>query len=263
MAFPADKADELRALLEAFRVEHGIASVPEGAGKAMEAWLVMRLATEAAALPQRTVTLRSSDGTQIDVGAPFRLPAQPRSIPAATRLGADHVLIQDRRNPPMAMELHGSLQWTGRSQARHEYDVSLVPLKIAQAIRENGGGSPRGLPVVALECKDKGSQGKLDEVRQKLGRMFDLALVSPPKGMECRIYEEKTRAAWGRSPSNYRALFGKGAFGIVRSSGFQSGAQSLASHYKIDQFSNIYDRVGPYAALRVRFRDALVTLRQM
>ena len=63
----------------------------------------------------------------------------------------------DRIVPGMetiVLELHGSLQWKGRSGATHELDVSLLPQSIAQPLRVRGG-HPRGLPIAGYECKDK------------------------------------------------------------------------------------------------------------
>jgi hypothetical protein len=136
--------------------------------------------------------------------------------------------------------------------------VSVVPADIGEAIRNNGGGYPRGLPVVAIECKDKGGFGPLDETRQTLARMYDLVLVTQPvSSWSCRIYETATHTNWGHKSSRYISFFRKGTFGIVRAGGFQSGARTLAAHYSIGHFPDIYKATSAIGRLQASFRDTL------
>jgi len=129
---------------------------------------------------------------------------------------------------------------------------------IGEAIRNSGGGHPHGLPIVAVECKDKGGSGPLDETRQTLARMYDLALVTQSvPGWSCRIYETNTLAQWGRKSTRYLTFFQKGTFGIVRTGHFQSGATTLARHYSIGHYPDIYNG-GAIGFLQERFRETLL-----
>src|SRR3546814_20889615 len=106
------------------------------------------------------------------------------------------------------------------------------PASICESIRNNGGGYPHGLPIVAVECKDKTGYGPLDETRQTLARMYDLVLVTQPiPGWSCRIFETNPHSQWGRKSSRYIAFFQQGTSGIVRAGQFPSEAKTLARHY--------------------------------
>lgn len=262
MALPPVLATDLLNILRAFRAAHGTAAVPGGAGKALEAWLLMKLAETAAMLPSWNVTLRLGDGSLLPAGTPFRLPAQRSAIPASNPTASGFVLLERDNDGPNRLELHGSLQWRGRSNAKHECDISIVPAWIGEGLRNSGGGYPHGLPVVAIECKDKTSVGTLDETRQTIARMFDLVLVTQPHpGWSYRIYEPNTPRAWGRRSSTYIAFFAKGTFGIVRAGGFQGGARRLGQHYHVGRYEQIYSAGGTsLSALQHSFRTTLATI---
>jgi hypothetical protein len=245
LALPPALETELRTILRNFRAANGPASVPGGAGKALEAWLLMKLAEAATQVPVWSATLCQGDGSPLPSGAPFLLPNNPSSIPASNPATPGFVLLQNRIDVNLRFELRASLRWKGRSGALHECDISLIPAAIAEAIRNSGGGYPHGLPIVAIECKDIIASGTLDETRQTLARLFDLALVTrPPQGWPCRIFESKTGTRWGRSSSKYLSLFERGTFGIARVGSFQSGSRTLAKHYAISRYEAIYDPAG-------------------
>ncbi|MGO8154269.1 hypothetical protein AB9F36_31055 [Rhizobium leguminosarum] len=124
----------------------------------------------------------------------------------------------------------------------------------------NGGGYPRGLPIVAIECKDKTNNGNLDETRQTVARLYDLALVTIPTaiGLPCRIFEDNTLTFWGRRSSRYLSFFKKGTFGIVRAGDFQSGTEALADHYSIKRLGKAYDPLPKgLSKLEASFRQTL------
>ncbi len=260
MPLTAAAQTELRTLLRAFRAAHAGAVVPLAQGKALEAWVLMKLAqTVRRNLPSWTVTLRRGDGAPLPPGAVFALPDGGSQIQASHPTAPCFVHLASRQGSHFDMELHGSLTWCGRSGATHECDVSVVPAAIATALRTQGGGFPHGLPIAAVECKDKAGIGKLDETRQTLARMFDLALVTQPAlGLPlARIFEDKTPSSWGRRMTTYVGFFARGAFGIVRAGTFQTGARRLASHYMILHHPRIYSDPFSMMGLEVNFRRAL------
>ena len=254
---------ELRRILRDFRAAHAGAVAPTGEGKALEAWTLMKLAQTARQSMHANwqVTLRRGDGSPVPPGGSFDLPSQRSRIQPSSPTAPGYVLLEHRMHADRRLELRGSLQWKGRSGAKHEIDVSVLPAQLGEAIRNNGGGYPHGLPVVAIECKDKGGLGPLDETRQTLARMYDLVLVTQPiASWSCRIFETATHCHWGRKSSRYISFFGKGTFGIVRAGQFQSGAGTLAAHYSIGHYPDIYGGPGSIARLLSNFRRTLASV---
>lgn len=265
MALPVHLEIELRNLLAAFRAAHGAAAVPSGSGKAMEAWVLMRLANRAAVSSLWSVSLRRGDGTPLPAGAPFTLPSGPSKIHPNSTSAPCFVLLEHVDDPNFSLEIRGSVQWMGRSEAKHELDISVLPASISATIRANGGGYPRGLPVAAFECKDKTTKGTLDETRQTLARLYDLALVTIPPtiGVPCRIFEDLTNTRWGRRSSRYVSFFKKGTFAIVRAGGFQSGTKALADHYSVQRTGRAYDRFHGITALELSFAAMLRKVKRL
>lgn len=262
MPLTAAAETELRQMLREFYAAHSGAVVPTGQGKALEAWVLMKLAqTVHECMPTWAVTLRRGDGSSLPVGASFDLPSQRSKIQQSSPSAASYVLLEHQTFSNLKFELRGSVQWQGRSGAKHEIDVSVVPAEIGEAIRDNGGGYPHGLPIAAIECKDKGGYGPLDETRQTLARMYDLVLVTQPiPGWSCRIFETQTYQQWGRKNSRYISFFQKGTFGIVRAGAFQSGARTLADHYSIGHYPDIYSNPTAMARLQASFRYTLAAI---
>lgn len=201
-------------------------TVPTSAGRALEAWLMISLARAAQASRQWNVTLRQGDGSQLPLRSVFSFPTYQSGILPSNPNGPCFVQL-DRIVPGMetiVLELHGSLQWKGRSGATHELDVSLLPQSIAQPLRVRGG-HPRGLPIAGYECKDKPGAASTDEMRQTIARLFDLALVTRPyPAWECRMFAATVpHIRWGQRQTLYRAFFASGAFGVVRAGGIRQG----------------------------------------
>jgi len=210
-------------------------------------------------MPTWRVTLRRGDGTALPPGATFDLSSHRSKIQASSVAAPGYVLFEHLTYPDRRFELRGSVQWKGRSNANHEIDVSMVPAAIGEALRNHGGGYPRGLPFVAVECKDKGGVGTLDETRETLARMYDLVLATQPvPSLPCRVYETVTHQRWGRKSSRYISFFRKGTFAIVRAGTFQSGAGTLAHHYSIRHVSAAY--TFGLGTLEQQFRETLATV---
>lgn len=259
MAITPAAAAELRNALRAFHAAHGVLAVPTGAGRALEAWTLMKLASAAAQLPRWTVVLKHGDNTPLPVGGAFLFPAGGSGIRRSSRSSPSFVSLSHPEKGDY--ELHGSLKWRGRSAANHECDLALLPASMAQSIRQGGGGHPHGLPIAIIECKDKGSDGSLDEMREAVARMFDLALVTRPPAGSVRMYEIVGGTVWGRYSSQYRALYKRGLFGIVRSRGFQAGAHTLGDHYFVSRYPQAYRR--GIAPLETRFRTLLSRINRL
>lgn len=246
---PLDPAlvTELRNILRSFGAAHSPASIPNGGGKALEAWLLMKLAFEAQRSGSWHVELCNGAGHPLGAGASFKSRGGPGKMPALNHAASGFIRLSPNwiPHPYFTLELHGSLQWLGRSGAKHECDVSVLPSVVGEAIRHYGGGYPQGLPIVSLECKDKSGPGQLDEMRECLARMFDLAYVcQTPLGGYNRIFHAPTYTYWGKRSSMYRSYYNNSLFAIVRVGTFQTGAQQLSGHYSISQYPDIYSPHG-------------------
>ncbi len=258
MALPKRQVAELRAVLRRFSAQFGAAALPTAAGRALEAWLTMRLAHVAYRTGRWRVAFVGSDGRTLRPGAAYAFPAGQGGIPAKRSGGPSHVRLVSLDDRRVRLELHAGLQWLGRSGATHECDVSLLPSRIAEPLRRAGGGRPRGLPIAAYECKDRQGSGQTDEMRQTLARLFDMALVTMPyPDWGCRMFESETHRRWGRHRSRYLDFFATGAFGVVRAGTFSSGGRTLGRHHAIGRYGSIYKDPRSIAALEKAFRETL------
>ena len=236
MALTARQTRQLRALLRRLSAANAISSVPGGTGKALEAWAFMTLADAARQMPNWQVTLHQGDGSKLPHGSPFLFSGGPTGLPHAI---GDPCFARLHRTGarPRTLELHHGLQHIGRSGARHEWDIALLPEEVPQHIRTIHGGYPRGLPFLGIECKDKSKSGNADEMRQTLARMFDLTHVSQIRASGTkRIMDEHGAIGVGRRWPTYIQSFSKGVFGILRVGGFQRGAREMSDHYVISTF---------------------------
>ncbi len=264
MTFGSAQRKELKQLLRQFRAAHSAVALPSGTGKALEAWVMMKMA-DAAAGAGWQARLHDGSGNPLASWAEFKFRTQGGKIACANPAAVGYVALEaPDGDPAKAQELHGGVRWKGRSAATHELDISMVPAVVGIALRgQSAGGHPRGLPHVAIECKDKGQAGNADEMRETLARLFDLACVSkrydfPPH----RIFDEHKTTGWSQRLDWYRDFFESGQFGIVRALGFQFGANQLGLHYHIVCYPNIYQRSAAASmnALLDRFREVLASI---
>src|SRR5437868_504640 len=122
-------------MLGRFRAANAAAAVPTSAGKALEARLLMRLATAARRTRRWRVSLRQGNGSRLPPNASFQLPTYQSGVQASSLSSPGFILLRRRSTPLVKLELHCSLQWKGRSDATHECDVSVIPFDVAQALR--------------------------------------------------------------------------------------------------------------------------------
>lgn len=217
---------------------------PKGAGKAFEVWLAMTMAEKVHRLPNWKVFLRDGMDNPLTLGSPFVLKSQMGGVRPLGASGPTIILLACQVDQQVEMELHTSLQWTGRSGVSHEIDISILPRTMAADLRGTGGGCPVGLPVAAIECKDKIQLGGLDEAREKLARLFDtthLGNAWPANGFQIHT---ASGVGWGQRGTSYKDTFRDGMFGIARATRFQSGAVNLLNYYQIAQYDGLYDPSG-------------------
>jgi hypothetical protein len=127
-----------------------------------------------------TVWLQRSDGTRIlpaDADRRFiQRGGAPTGVPAASAGSDNASVIGFRWRRRASWEIWNGIQFSGRSGAKHEIDISIVPATVGAALRQSGG-TPVGRPRVAIECKDVGAAGSLDEMRAFLARLYDVTLL--------------------------------------------------------------------------------------
>lgn len=241
MAF--SKATELLDSLKNFGVAYGPAAVPLANGKALELWLMLKLA-EGAKKDGWAVDLCDGAGAVLAAGAPFRPRGQHGKIARASSNGPGFIRISKGKSDgtTIVVELHDSLQWNGRSDASHECDLSVIDAGVAQALRTNGGGHPIGLPLIAIECKDKDSAGPIGDVREQVARLFDLTHTTnayPKNGH--RHFDQSATVGTGLRHDGYGNAWQDGYFAIVRHGAWQPGAAKLAKKYTVTLLESIYD----------------------
>jgi len=193
------------------------------------------------------VWLQRSDGTIIlpsDADRRFiQRGGAPTGVPAASAGTNNGSVIGFRRGGGQPWEIWNGIQFAGRSSATHEIDISIVPGSVGTAIRATGG-VPVGRPRVAIECKDVGTAGSLDEMRAFVARLYDVTLLHahhqhmhlPDAGVlhPGSPNEPKHQATMTYWRENQRT---KNI--IARRTGFTSGTVPLGYYHRIEQHRDI------------------------
>jgi hypothetical protein len=73
-------------------------------------------------------------------------------------------------------EIWNGIQFEGRSGATQEIDIAVVPQEVGTQLRLTRG-LPFGRPRVAIECKDVGQPGSVDDMRAFVARLYDLSVL--------------------------------------------------------------------------------------
>src|SRR4051812_12943817 len=120
MSFGSTQRKELRQLLRKFRADHSAAALPSGTGKALEAWVMMKMA-DAAAGAGWQAQLHDGSGNTLAPGTEFKSRTQGGKIDSADQAAVGYVALEaPDGDPAKAQELHGGVRWKGRSAATHE-----------------------------------------------------------------------------------------------------------------------------------------------
>jgi hypothetical protein len=217
-----------------------------GAGRIFELFVMTSLA-RGLRNAQFNVWLQRSDGTIIQPSDADRRFIQrggaPTGVPAASA-GPDNASVIGfegwRRKK---WEIWNGIQFAGRSTATHEIDISIVPSSVGNAIRATGG-IPVGRPRVAIECKDVGTAGSLDEMRAFVARLYDVTLLH---AHHHHLPYPDARALHPGSPDEpyHRAIVtfwqenSRTKNIIARRTGFTAGAARLGGYYRIEPHRNI------------------------
>lgn len=218
-----------------------------GPGRLFELYVMTGIAR---ALKRRgyEVWIRRSDGTRVlpnDAQREFvQRGGVPAGIPpASVGLGEACSIVFSRHGPEWEM-LNG-VTFEGRSQARHEIDIAIVPGPVAASLRNRGGGSPTGRPRVSIECKDAGTNGSVDEMRAFVARLYDvtllrghhpyLPLLDPARAIHPDAPPDPVNLATGTHLDENRRTFNV----LARRTWFVMGAVVLSGYYVVAPYGGI------------------------
>jgi hypothetical protein len=220
-----------------------------GAGRIFELFIMTSIARE---LQRRgfQVWLQRSDGTRINPGdADLRFIQRggaPSGVAGAAQGSnyASSIVFRWRRRPEW--EMWNGIQFAGRSNATHEIDLAIVPASVGRALRARpAGGVPTGRPRVAIECKDVGAAGSIDEMRAFVARLYDLTLLHahhrylhfplPPQA----IHPGSPAGPSHRAVVTYWQENRRTMNAIARRTGFVAGAAALTRYHAIEAHGGI------------------------
>jgi hypothetical protein len=214
-----------------------------GAGRIFELYIMTGIASE---MQNRgfEIWLQRSDGTRILPGDTNRAFIQrggaPTSVAPASAGPGNASIIGLRRPNGDRWELWNGIQFRGRSGADHEIDIALVPATVGATLRISGG-TPFGRPRVAIECKDVGQAGSVDEMRTFVARLYDVTVLNahqqylpysaPPMGIypgtpAGNTFYNARVTYWDENRHSFNA--------VARRTGFTKGASAMTAYYGIE-----------------------------
>lgn len=241
---------DIKRALNAISGSGALLQSAKGAGKAFELLVLTSVAKE---LRKRgnSVEILRSDGTTVAPGQPVtyvQRGGKPGPVEPAVNGSSGPSSILFRVNGSAdEWEIWNGIQFLGRSQGAHEFDISIVPKTVADALRGNATPDhPVGHGVVSIECKDVGSAAAIDEVRAFITRIYDTTILhmhgihmSFP-GAVPQIYSRPPpTVAFGAARQTFRRDNMESYNAIVRRSGFSSGTLPLMQFYWARPFPNI------------------------
>jgi hypothetical protein len=220
-----------------------------GAGRIFELFIMTGVAARLQNLGF-DVWLQRSDGTRINSGDADRRFIQrggaPTGVQSATAGPDNASVIGFQRSPNRRRwEIWNGIQFRGRSNALHEIDIAVVPWEIGDALRQ-AGGYPQGRPRVAIECKDVGQAGSLDEMRAFVARLYDLTVlyshrnylnfptpvpVISPGNLGPNPFYTARVTYWQENRRTFDA--------IARRTGFVTGAAPMTDYYDIEPHDSV------------------------
>lgn len=240
--------NDVKTAVEAILGGAAILQSANGAGRIFELFIMTGVATRLQGLGF-DVWLQRSDGSRIgpaDLDRRFiQRGGSPTGVQPASHGPNNASTIGFRRlSTGSEWEIWNGIQFEGRSGARHEVDIAVVPRAVGIQLRQTGG-RPFGRPRVSIECKDVGQPGSVDEMRTFVGRLYDLTvlqghLAHVPYPTTQGIYPETSGddpfyaariTYWDENRSTFNAL--------ARRTGFVAGATAMTQYYAVEPHDGI------------------------
>jgi hypothetical protein len=215
-----------------------------GAGRIFELFIMTGVATRLQG-QGFDVWLQRSDGTRIGPADPDRRFIQRGGTPTGVlpaAMGPENASVIGLRRLASGSEweIWNGIQFEGRSGATHEIDIAVVPREVGVQLRLTGG-LPFGRPRVAIECKDVGQPGSVDEMRAFVARLYDLTVLQwhqpylpfppptqgiyPGSNVGNPFYAAQA-TYWGENRHTFNV--------IARRTGFAAGAAAMTNYYAVE-----------------------------
>src|SRR3546814_19234063 len=117
---------------------------PTGEGKALEAWVLLKLANTVRRQMNRfwRVALRQGDGTNLPAGSTFNFPSQRSRIQPSSATAHGYVLIEHKSHTKRRFDFRGRIQWEGRRGEQPEIAVSRLHDSKRAAYRQQESDTP-------------------------------------------------------------------------------------------------------------------------
>lgn len=162
---------EILAIARRVSASLGPVHAANGAGKLYELWAMFRLA-DALRNAGCTVQLLQSDDTPAT--AHFYQRGSPGLVrPRSEGPNQPSFIRFALPGRPDEFEIHNSVQFSGRSDARHEFDIAIISRALGDQLRAGPPRSPKGHPVFGIECKEYNSDVGIGPLRAMLGAVLD------------------------------------------------------------------------------------------
>lgn len=235
-----------------------------GAGRVYELFVMTSIARE---LKQRgfDVWLQRSDGTRVNPGDPdlrfIQRGGLPTGVPGAGQGANNASSVVFRWPRRLEWEIWNGVQFLGRSNASHEIDLAIVPASVGRALRSRpNGGSPTGRPRIAIECKDVGTAGSVDEMRAFIARLYDLTLLYAhhrylPFTTPQALHPDSPTGPGHRAVVTYWQENRRTLNVVARRTGFVAGAAALTGYHAVQA----HEQVTVGSANATQLVDAVVT----
>lgn len=229
----------------------GVVSVLQkanGAGRIFELYVMLRIG-QALKANGVSVWLQRSDESRVRPTDRSRRFIQRGGAPggvAPKSLGADNeTALLFQKEGGEIWEIWNGIQFQGRSDGLHELDIAIVPNRVGIALRASSTvGFPIGKPRVAIECKDVGTDGSIDETRAFVARLYDLTYIDSyfghPALPKRNIYPNAPSTEIHAAAGTYRKEnLDRSLSLIARRTGFVAGTQKLAPYYGVERHGGI------------------------
>jgi hypothetical protein len=249
---------QVKADLDAIIGNVSVLKSAKGAGRIFELYIMTGIAVE---LQRRgwSVCVQRSDGSIIGPRDSDRRFIQRAGSPTGVTIAskgsgnASSIVIAHPKTK-REWEIWNGIQFIGRSGAKHEVDIAIVPREVGTTLRTApSDGYPIGRPNVAIECKEVVAPGDSDEMRSFVARLYDLTILhghrsdpNLPSPLQS-IYPSPSQSArpsvtyWSANRSHFDVL--------ARSSGFRRGAISMTQYFNIRPASPVRFGTPEYHAL--------------
>ena len=236
-----------------------------GAGRAFELYVMTGIACALLARGYN-VWVQRSDGSRVlptDLDRHFiQRGGAPSGVAPAMRGRNNASAIVFRRGCRREWVLHNGIQFKGRSSALHEIDLAILPESVARTLRNSRrGGHPLGRPRVAIECKDVGINGSVDEMRAFVARLYDLTILHTHHrhlglaGVPKAIHPGAPADSIHRPAVTYWNENRRTLNVLARRSGFVRGSARLSGYFAVEPCAGITVGSNPATELMNRIAD--------